>query len=118
MRDRSEEMKEKIYVASAVFHTLRNGRSMLSFEELKEFLGQHDLPVPSGWSDQTGWRWAEALAAVKKEETARAINAAPPYIAFSLDESTDMASALFINVCPSDSTRPSYDPHVNFEEVN
>lgn len=62
---------------------------MLSFEQMKVFLNQHKLPVPPGWSDEAGWKWAEALAAVKQEETAKAINSSSPFIAFSLDELTD-----------------------------
>jgi hypothetical protein len=87
-----QDLIDKRYVASGVFFCLSYGRSMLAFEQMKVFLKQHRLPCPVGWSDVTGWRWAEALAEVKKEETAAAINSAAPYIAFSLDESTDNSS--------------------------
>lgn len=69
-----------------------HGRSMLTFEQLADLFNAVDTPVPRGFSDTSGWRYAESMSRIVLKEIARLVSAAQ-FMGFSLDESTDNGGA-------------------------
>ena len=61
---------------------------MLTYEQLGELFSALETSVTGGFSDTSGWRYAQAMANIVLEEVSRRVQAAQ-FMGFSLDESTD-----------------------------
>lgn len=75
---------------SSVLWALLHGRPMTCYEQLGLLTNQNSWGPAKGWSQSTGWRVATDIAAVISKHVANRVLAAP-FMAFSLDESTDSA---------------------------
>ena len=71
-----------------VFHILAHGRPIKAYGEFYDLLSNMQIPELSsrGWSDATGWNYAEAIGETLRQHQCKILHGSA-YLGASLDES-------------------------------
>ena len=82
---------------STVFYILSNGRPMIDYPKMSEYVSFINAPnySSSHWSMTSGWEWAQYLAQVEKEDMKEKI-ASATFLSLSLDEVTAIDNTSWI----------------------